>query len=230
MIDTEINLDFERHARLGFGEAIFCAGKTGDQIDAILNRADDHGASFLLTRLSAELYGALGSRHRDRIDYDPASQTGFFRFTPPGSLPPRVAVVTAGTSDVGPAREALRTLEFNHIGATAIFDVGVAGIWRLVERAEAIKAHPVVIAVAGMDAALPSVLGGLVPGLLIAVPTSTGYGAARGGETALAACLVSCAPGVVVCNIDNGYGAACAALRALATARMIAEKPSAPAS
>ncbi|MHA1152981.1 MAG: nickel pincer cofactor biosynthesis protein LarB [Alphaproteobacteria bacterium] len=227
MSGTEIKLDFDRQARLGFGEAIFCAGKTTGQIDEILNRVDDIGVPIQLTRLSSAQHASLADEHRDRIDYDPASQTGFFRFTPPGPLPPLVAVVTAGTSDVGPAREALRTLEFNHIGATAIFDVGVAGIWRLVERADGIKDHPVVIAVAGMDAALPSVLGGLVPGLLIAVPTSTGYGAARGGETALASCLVSCAPGVVVCNIDNGYGAACAAVRTLAAARMIADKTAA---
>jgi NCAIR mutase (PurE)-related protein len=229
MSGTEIKLDFDRHARLGFGEAILCAGKTAGQIDEILKRIDDNGAPFLLTRLDQARYASLADGHRDRIDYDPVSQTGFFRFTAPRSLPPLVAVVTAGTSDAGPAREALRTLEFNHVGATAIFDVGVAGIWRLVERVDGIKDHPVVIAVAGMDAALPSVLGGLVPGLLIAVPTSTGYGAARGGETALASCLVSCAPGVVVCNIDNGYGAACAAVRALAAARMIADRTAAAA-
>ena len=96
-----------------------------------------------------------------------------------------------------------------------IYDVGVAGIWRLMERVPEIIRHPVVIAVAGMDAALVSVLGGLVPGVLIAVPTSTGYGVANRGETALHAALASCAPGVAVVNIDNGYGAACAALRAL---------------
>ena len=94
-------------------------------------------------------------------------------------------------------------------------DVGVAGLWRLMQRIEEIKCHRIVIAVAGLDAAMPSVIGGLVPGLVIAVPTSTGYGAARGGETALFSSLVSCAPGVVVVNIDNGYGAACAALRSL---------------
>ena len=132
---------------------------------------------------------------------------------------PEVAVVAAGTSDAGVAREALRTLEFNGFGAKAIFDVGVAGIWRLMERVEEIRKHPVVIAVAGMDAALPTVLGGLVPGAIIALPTSTGYGASRNGETALSACLSSCAPGVVVCNIDNGYGAACAAIRILLSSR-----------
>ena len=127
----------------------------------------------------------------------------------------RVVIVTAGTSDSGPAREALRTLAFNGISATIIFDVGVAGIWRLMDRLDEIRRHDVIIAVAGMDAALVSVLGGLVAQPLIAVPTSTGYGAARNGETALAASLASCAAGVTVCNIDNGYGAACAVLRIL---------------
>ena len=89
------------------------------------------------------------------------------------------------------------------------------------DRVDEIACHPVVIAVAGMDAALPSVLGGLVPGVLIAVPTSVGYGVSRTGETALCSCLVSCAPGVTVCNIDNGYGAACAAIRALRAARLV---------
>jgi hypothetical protein len=149
------------------------------------------------------------------MDYDPVSQTAFFDHAPRTAATPQVAVVTAGTSDSRPAREAMRTLAFNGIGATAIFDVGVAGIWRLMDRIDEIASHPVVIAVAGMDAALPSVLGGLVPGVLIAVPTSVGYGVARAGETALFSCLASCAPGVTVCNIDNGYGAACAAIRAL---------------
>ena len=99
--------------------------------------------------------------------------------------------------------------------------MGVAGLWRLSSRLDEIKTHPIVIAVAGMDAALISVLGGLIPSILIGVPTSTGYGAARGGETALGASLSSCAPGVTICNIDNGYGAACAALRALHSAVLL---------
>ena len=97
----------------------------------------------------------------------------------------------------------------------AINDVGVAGLWRLIERIDEIKAMPVVIVVAGMDGALPSVVGGLVSSVVIAVPTSIGYGASRDGATALNAALASCAPGLLVCNIDNGYGAACAAMRVL---------------
>ncbi|MDP6345567.1 MAG: nickel pincer cofactor biosynthesis protein LarB [Alphaproteobacteria bacterium] len=221
MAESDIKLDLERPARLGFGEAVFCAQKSAGQIGDILAEADRRELPFLLTRLDEATFAALAEDHRRRIDYDPLSGTGFFRFEPREAEAPLVAVVTAGTSDAGAAREAIRTLAFNHLAATAIFDVGVAGLWRLLDRLDEIKRHPVVIAVAGMDAAMPSVLGGLVPGLLIAVPTSTGYGAARGGETAFAAALASCAPGVVVCNIDNGYGAACAAIRSLTAARMI---------
>jgi NCAIR mutase (PurE)-related protein len=126
-----------------------------------------------------------------------------------------IAIVTAGTSDVPVAREALRTLRYNGMNATTVFDVGVAGIWRLLDRIEEIRQFPVLIVSAGMDAALPTVLGGLYDGLIIAVPTSVGYGVATGGTTALNSILASCAPGVVTVNIDNGYGAACAALKTL---------------
>ena len=124
-------------------------------------------------------------------------------------------VVSAGTSDVNVCKEVVRTLRYYGIECAEIYDVGVAGLWRLLDRVDDIRQYPVVIAVAGMDAALPSVLGGLVAGVVIAVPTSTGYGIAEKGQTALRAVLASCAPGVVVVNIDNGYGAACAALRVL---------------
>jgi NCAIR mutase (PurE)-related protein len=133
-----------------------------------------------------------------------------------GQLPSgttEIAVVTAGTSDVPVALEATRTLRFYGHEALAINDVGVAGIWRLFERLDSLKKMSVIIVAAGMDGALPSVIAGLVGGCVIAVPTSVGYGVADGGKTALNAALASCAPGLVVVNIDNGYGAACAALR-----------------
>ena len=221
MTDEEIKLDLMRSERVGFGEAIFCQQKSVAQIGRILELAGDAGAPLLLTRLSATQYAELVPELAERLDYDPVSGTAFFDFVASGSPAERqVAVVAAGTSDAGPAHEVLRTLAFNDVNATAIFDIGVAGLWRLMERLEEIREHDVIIAVAGMDAALVSVLGGLVAQPLIAVPTSTGYGAARNGETALAASLVSCAAGVTVCNIDNGYGAACAALRILGRARL----------
>jgi len=221
MRDSEMKLDPERAERLGIGEAVFCTDKSPTQIDQILDQAKKAGAAMLITRLASSKHEQLTTENRKLINYDPISETGFFQIQPAPGLCQAVAIVTAGTSDVRIAREAARTLAFSGVEATVIFDVGVAGLWRLTERIEEIKSHPIVIAVAGMDAALVSVLGGLVPGLLIAVPTSTGYGAARGGETALAAALVSCSPGVLVCNIDNGYGAACAALRAIQVAKLL---------
>jgi NCAIR mutase (PurE)-related protein len=136
-----------------------------------------------------------------------------------------VAIVCAGTSDVAVAREAARTLRYHGEVATVIADVGVAGLWRLTRRLDDIRQHPIVIVVAGMDAALPSVLGGLVAGCVIAVPTSVGYGVAAGGRAALDAVLASCAPGITVVNIDNGYGAACAALRLLRAAERLSGSP-----
>ncbi len=221
MPDREMKLDFERAQRLGIGEAVFCADKSPTQVDQILDQAKNAGVAMLITRLASSKHEQLNTENRKLIDYDPISETGFFQTRSELGLCQAVAIVTAGTSDARIAREAARTLAFSGVEATVIFDVGVAGLWRLTERIEEIKSHPIVIAVAGMDAALVSVLGGLVPGLLIAVPTSTGYGIARKGKTALAAALVSCSPGVLVCNIDNGYGAACAALRAIQAAKLL---------
>lgn len=216
MTDEEIKLDLLRSERVGFGEAVFCEQKSAAQIERILQVAIDAGVALLLTRLDEVKFASLGATFRDRLDYEPASRTAFLDFVVADDrTDARVVIVTAGTSDAGPAREAMRTLAFNGLSATMIFDVGVAGIWRLMDRLDEIRRHDVVIAVAGMDAALVSVLGGLVAQPVIAVPTSTGYGAARDGETALAASLASCAAGVTVCNIDNGFGAACAALRIL---------------
>ncbi len=216
MSDREFVLDYDRNQRLGFGEAIFCAQKTPDQIVAILNDGDKRSASMLLTRIEPAKFDALPEDTRISLDYDARSQTAYMNAPEKkAELSAPVAIVTAGTSDAVPAYEAQRTLEFNQVTSAMYFDVGVAGLWRLLDRIDNIRQHQVLIAVAGMDAALPSVLGGLFAGPIFAVPTSTGYGAARGGETALAACLTSCAPGVTVCNIDNGYGAACAALRVI---------------
>ena len=212
---NEFTLDIEREARLGFDEAIYCAGKSVAQIEAILAQAPRHRERFLLTRLSAEKFSALGKSAAIRIDYDAISQTGILGSTKAPESPSRVALVTAGTSDIPISREVLRTLNYYGVAATEFNDIGVAGLWRLTEKLEAIRSHAVTIVVAGMDAALVSVMGGLTRSVVIAVPTSVGYGAARGGETALSSALASCAPGVVVVNIDNGFGAACAALRIL---------------
>jgi NCAIR mutase (PurE)-related protein len=207
---SDFLLDVPRAERIGFGEAVFCAGKSAAQIDAILGDAAGRRLPMLLTRLDDDKYRAL--RHASALDYDALSRTAYAG-DPAPLVDSSIAIVTAGTSDVPVAREAVRTLAFYGFGAVQIDDVGVAGLWRLMRRIEELRAHKIVIVVAGMDAALPTVLGGLIPGCIIAVPTSVGYGVATGGRAALDAMLASCAPGVVVVNIDNGYGAACAAMR-----------------
>ena len=216
---SEFTLDLRRRARIGLDEAIFCAGKSSAQIAAILGRLDRARSSALLTRLDPERIEALPANLRERLDYDAGSHTAIFGKPHRRRGRAQVAVVSAGTSDQRVAREVARTLFYYGQAATEIADVGVAGLWRLVDKIDLIRRHRVVIVAAGMDAALPSVVGGLVGSALIAVPTSVGYGVATGGMTALHASLASCAPGVTVVNIDNGYGAACAALRILGKQR-----------
>jgi pyridinium-3,5-biscarboxylic acid mononucleotide synthase len=210
---NEFKLDFQRADRIGLDEAVFCEGKTADQIAAIIDEARTHARNLLLTRLDSAKFDALTGRHRAALDFDPLSRTGIFGEAHPSRAAAPVALVMAGTSDLPMGREAARTLLFAGQPYQEFTDIGVAGLWRLLERIEDIKLSPVVIVAAGMDAALVSVVGGLVRGSIIALPTSVGYGVARGGETALHASLASCAPGVLVVNVDNGYGAACGALR-----------------
>ena len=215
MPEREVVPDDARQARIGFDETIYCAGKSPRQLDAILARSIESSRPLFLTRLGAGMFDALAPAHRAALDYDPVSRTATLGGPAAGSGTPRVAVVTAGTSDVPVAKEAVRTLAYYGEAALEVYDVGVAGLWRLLDRIEDVRAMPVVIAVAGMEASLPSVVGGQVPGLVVAVPTSNGYGVSAGGRVALDASLASCAPGLAVVNIDNGYGAACVALRAL---------------
>ena len=216
---SEFLLDAGRERRIGLAEAVFCAGKSAAQIAAIVAATEQRGAALLLTRLDTATLALLPHATRAALDHDPLSNTAILGFLPAPAAPARVAIVTAGTSDLPVAAEAARTLRFHGQDALGIADVGVAGLWRLLARVEEIRAMPVVIVAAGMDAALPSVIAGLVAGVVIGVPTSVGYGVAAGGHAALHALLASCAPGLVVVNIDNGYGAACAALRALAISR-----------
>lgn len=212
---NEFDLDLLRAERVGLDEALFCAGKTDGQVARIVETVAAAGRPMLLTRLDTARHASLEEATRSRLDYDPVSRTAFLGARRPLRERARVAVVCAGTSDLAVSREAARTLEYYGERVSEFNDVGVAGLHRLLGRIQEIRAHEIVIAVAGMDAALVSVLGGLVKAPVIAVPTSVGYGAARGGETALAASLASCAAGVTVVNIDNGFGAACAAMRIL---------------
>ena len=207
--------DYDRVKRLGMPEAVLCEGKTTESLNhIILELRDRRDHPVLFTRLFAAQFKSLDVTLSGLLDYEPVSATALLN----GTMPPRegrVAVVTAGTADLKVAREAERTLAFMGVTCTLFVDVGVAGLWRVLERIEEIRAHDIVIAIAGMDAALASVLGGLVGKIIIGVPTSVGYGVSAGGTTALHSMLASCGQGILVTNIDNGFGAACGAIRAL---------------
>jgi NCAIR mutase (PurE)-related protein len=208
----EFQIDWDRERRTGVPEAIFCQPKTPTQIDAIV--AASEGRRLLLTRLSDPDFQTLAPETRAVLDHDPLSGTAVMG----GSIPlaeSGIGIVAAGTSDLPVAREAARTLEFAGHRSTIVADVGVAGLWRLTDRLEQLRQCRLLIAVAGMEGALFSVLAGLVRAPVIAVPTSIGYGVAEGGKAALFAALASCAPGLVVVNVDNGFGAAVAALKIL---------------
>lgn len=211
----DIVFDHNRSARIGLPEAVFCEGKSEEALLALLDEhSRDMKKSILFTRLAPEAFAAAPPEIRTKYDYHLLSRTAF---TVP--LPEKnagsVAVVSAGTADGRVLWEAARTLRYLGIRARVFEDNGVAGLWRLTQNLDAIASAQVVIVVAGLDAALASVMGGLTGKPIFAVPTSVGYGAAKQGETALASMLVSCAPGVGVLNIDNGYGAACAAARVI---------------
>ncbi len=215
----EVILDIDRSDRTGLEEAVFCAGKSVDQIVHILQRVRTAGRSILLTRCSPEQIRQLPTSVRRDLDYDPVSGTGIYRGVRREKVRGTVAVVAAGTSDLPVSREASRTLLYYGVTALEVTDVGVAGLWRLLDRIDDIRRADVVIAVAGMEGALPTVLGGLLESPIVAVPTSVGYGVAAGGTAALHAMLASCSSGMTVTNVDNGYGAACAAVRILRVAR-----------
>lgn len=213
----DFKLDWERIARTGTAEAVLCDPKTASQIDAIVAHAQSLARRLLLTRLDRAKLDQLDTRIRQALDYDEVSRTAILGPLPLPRGPARVAIVCGGTSDVAVAGEAARTLAFAGEASSRFVDVGVAGLWRLMEHLDDIRAHRIVIAVAGMEGAIFSVLAGLVSSAVIAVPTSVGYGVAAGGQAALHAALASCASGLAVVNIDNGFGAAHVALRMLGT-------------
>ena len=222
-------LDTGRTSRTGTSEAIFCAGKTPEQLLRILQTFREKGIRVLGTRCSKEQAEFIANAG-EKICYDELSRTISLADEIPASrkrgrsggkasqtaakLGP-VAVCCAGTADLPIAEEAAKTLEFNGVKVLRQYDVGIAGLHRLLSKVEDIRKASVVIAVAGMEGALPGVIAGLVKAPVIAVPTSVGYGASFGGISALLTMLNTCAEGVTVVNIDNGFGAAIAAFRML---------------
>lgn len=216
-------VDHHRALRQGFPEVIFGAGKQPAQIVGIAQRMLEAGENVLVTRVPAEVAAEV-VRDLPRLEHNPLARTlSCLQKAPPTYTTEPVAVVTAGTSDVPVAEEALETLRSCGVPANRVFDVGVAGIHRLLGRLELLSRAPAVIVIAGMEGALPSVVGGLLAAPVIAVPTSVGYGTALSGFTALFGMLTSCASGVTVVNIDNGFGAA------LAVARLLSHCKRAPA-
>lgn len=204
-------VDHHRALRRGFPEVIFCPGKTVPQIAEIAHSIHTRGSTLLATRTDKTAFQAVQERV-PTANFDETARVIWAKGNEELQLPGKVGVLSAGTGDIPVAEEAAVCLEVMGANVQRIYDIGVAGLHRLLSQLEAIRACDVLIAVAGMEGAMPSVLGGLVEAPVIAVPTSIGYGANLGGIAALLGMLNSCAGGVSVVNIDNGFGAAtCAA-------------------
>ncbi|MBM3238468.1 nickel pincer cofactor biosynthesis protein LarB [Candidatus Poribacteria bacterium] len=198
-------VDHHRQLRKGFPEVILCKGKTIEQIVAISQRILSKGSNLLATRASYEVYKAL-QPIEPTVRYNELGRIISVVQTPP-EMREGILVVTAGTSDIPVAEEALETAQIMGNQVERLYDVGVAGLHRLLGNREKLFKARVIIVVAGMEGALASVVGGLVDKPVIGVPTSIGYGASFGGVAALLSMLNSCASGVTVVNIDNGFGA-----------------------
>jgi len=208
-------VDHHRALRMGVPEVILGLEKTAEQIHAIAQRLLASGQNVLVTRVASSKAAELGALGAPLV-YNETARTLSAEPRPvtPLDVEP-VVIVTAGTSDIPVAAEAAETLRIAGVPSRQLVDLGVAGLHRLLARIGELQAAPAVIVVAGMEGALPSVVGGLVASPVIAVPTSVGYGVSLGGLTALLGMLSSCASGVTVVNIDNGFGAAMAVIRLL---------------
>ena len=206
-------LDLDRRARTGFPEIVYAPGKTREELRGILDALRTHDRrNTIISRLSRDMFDAIVTQDDD-VRYYERSSTAVFAPTPPVQPAGRIAIVTAGTSDLAVAEEAEIACTYAGSAVVRFADIGVAGLDRVLTVLPDIARSQVCICVAGMEAALPSVLAGLLSIPIIGVPTSTGYGVNQGGFNALLSMLGSCAPGVLVVNIDNGIGAAAAAHR-----------------
>jgi len=206
------NLDHHRLLRTGFPEVIFAKGKTPDQVVEIFIRLQGHSRQVLATRVNAEMYAQIQDR-LPGVSYHPSARVLYIDQDLERVKRPGILVLTAGTSDMPVAEEAAITAELMGNQVERIYDVGVAGLHRLLDHLAQLQKATVIIVAAGMEGALPSVVGGLVSAPIIALPTSVGYGASFQGLAALLGMLNSCANGVAVVNIDNGFGAGCLAAK-----------------
>lgn len=205
-------IDHHRELRTGYPEIVYCAGKTPEQVRTIFEAMDGHDNNIIGTRAGKELFSYISPFFPEAVYYETARIISIKKkdIRPPLS---KIAIITAGTSDIPVAEEAAVTAELLGNDVVRIYDAGVAGIHRLVDKLPEIRACRVSVVIAGMEGALASVVGGLVNMPVIAVPTSVGYGASFEGISALLAMMTSCAAGVTVVNIDNGFGAGFAASR-----------------
>jgi NCAIR mutase (PurE)-related protein len=203
-------VDTDRPRRRGIPEAVFCPGKTPEQLAGIVTALKEAGQDVLATRASPELYDAVARVHPAAVYHEAARAITLDvskRAAPSG----QVAIVTAGTADIPVAEEAALAAERMGARVERVYDVGVAGLHRLMRYLDVLKSSRAVVVVAGMEGALPSVVGGLIDRPIVAVPTSVGYSMNLNGLTALLAMLNTCVPGITVVNVDNGFGAGVAA-------------------
>lgn len=217
MRKNKVIFDFDRLTRTSVPEAVFCQNKSKEVVLSLLEDFSRPDAqAILFTRLDENIFNSSSGELKKQYSFDPLSRTAFCKKLSYNHSA-KVAIVSAGTADGFVTWEAARTLEFMNVPYTVFEDCGVAGLWRLESKIEDINRHELIIAVAGMEAALGSVLAGLSPRPIIAVPTSVGYGVCDHGKTALNSLLACCSPGLAVVNIDNGFGAACTAAKTINT-------------
>ena len=215
MKDKNYNIDFDRTSRTGFPEVVFGANKDVSTLRNIIRDTLTRQKKVMVTKLQSEKYEILKTYFKDCF-YDLVSQVFLVgKFLTAGKSKPSVAIISGGSSDEFVVNEIYYTLSFLNVSAKRFVDVGAAGVHRLLKNIDELRTFKVMIVCAGFEGALPTVVGGLLPQPIISVPVSVGYGVASGGKVALNSMLSSCANGITVVNIDNGYGAAVAAFRIL---------------
>ncbi len=208
------NIDHDREDRIGFQEVVYGESKSVEDLSHILENFISNGKNVLVTKLQKNKAAVFLKKYEDAM-YDEPS--GIFILKPLNELEEKneVAIISAGTSDIHVVNEVFYTLKYMGVNAIKVNDVGVAGVHRLMAKLDVLRSFKILIVIAGFEGALPTVIGGLLPQPIIAVPTDIGYGVAKGGHVALNAMLSSCANGISVVNINNGYGAAMSAVRIL---------------
>jgi len=208
------NIDHDRENRIGFQEVVYGESKSIEDLSHILKNFISNGKNVLITKLQKDKADVFLKKYTDAM-YDEPS--GIFILKPLKEMAKKneVAIISAGTSDIHVSNEVFYTLKYMGVNAIKVNDVGVAGIHRLMSKIEFLSSFKILVVIAGFEGALPTVIGGLLPQPIIAVPTDVGYGVAKGGHVALNAMLSSCANGISVVNINNGYGAAMSVVRIL---------------